>query len=575
MKMIAVNDDLFTEFSGEFSSKRGLMRVANRAVRQAYADRGLNPPSALRFDLFTGYDYTTARSYSPIEFDGDGVVFRHLFPDDGCWERDMTEVDVALFLAAHGPGMYRVARAADEPTGAYRRNTCRLNFWDGEDPAARAHALMGNCDDWPRIIAMQFISDRFGWCEGYSRVFPKSEIIERDGHTYSRRWWDAHHAVCLHCGQEFVSDYTRARYEHWNASMGTLDSGHLCDECTNSLHIVTEATARRSVVTDGLPDGYLTDFHGLTVLANNLDQCGICATCGEPTAHIYRRGLNDYCARHKPEDLLCYRHTLPGPGDFRSVGDADRDMGLFLGVELETVAPDDKDWASTAHDVAELATGSRGYVETKRDASLDSGGVEIVTMPATPLYHLTNDYWRDLLSYGRSKGVETPRCCGLHVHVNLDYFHDDWNDSEEQVTIDRFISRFTKQWEAFSGRESFYWCKLHSDGDMRIFPEDCTRRKRQITKDTFGRSHDTAVNHTFTNPTVEFRFFAGTMEISQLRASLECAAGLAIMARALNLSGELMETWDFDDVKNELCWGLQAHGIPCEDFKARCKAVGI
>ena len=87
---------------------------------------------------------------------------------------------------------------------------------------------------------------------------------------------------------------------------------------------------------------------------------------------------------------------------------------------------------------------------------------------------------------------------------------------------------------------------------MKIFPEDCARRKRQITKNAFGRCHDTAVNHTFTNPTVEFRFFAGTMEISQLRASLECAAGLAIMARTLNLSGELMETWDFDDVKNEL-----------------------
>lgn len=578
MQLIAVNNDMHTTFTGTFSSKRGLMRVANRAVRQAYAVRGLQPPSALRFELFTDYSYQTARSYSPIEFEGDNVVFRHLTIEDECYSRDMTEVDVALFLAANGPGMYRVARSDEEPTDTYRRISTRLNFWDGEDPAARARTLMGSCEDWPHIVKMQFISQHFGWCDGYSRVYPVSEIIERDGHTYSRRYWNAHHAVCGHCGREYRTDTTednRTRYEHWNASTGTLDRVFLCDECVASLNIVTEETTRESIVTDGLPDGFLTDFHGLTVYTRNLDQCGVCSTCGEPTAHIYHRGLHDYCRHHKPDDLLLYHHTEPGLWDFRSTGPDDRSKNLYLGVELETVAPDDEDWASTAHDIAEIDTGSRKFVETKRDGSLDYGGVEIVTMPASPLYHLTNDYWRDLLSYGEDMGVSTPKCCGLHVHVNLGYFNDPDNESDEQVTIDRFISRFTQKWETFSGREDFYWCHLHSDAWMGVYPEDCPRRKRKITKDNLGKNHQTAVNHSCCNPTVEFRFFAGTMDLAQLRASLECAAGLAIMARTLGLSGDLMETWEWDDVKNELCWGLEANGIPCEDFKARCKAVGI
>ncbi len=574
--LLAINDDIAVGFSGEYTSKRGLMRIANRAVRQAYQDEGRVPPSNLSFDLFTGYDYSTSCSYSPIEFDGDDVVVRDFVAYADERARDMSEVDVALYLVSHGPGLYRVYRSMDEPDSS-RMGVLRLNLWDGEDPAARAHELMERDPDRPHVIKMQFVSSRFGWDHGRNRVCPKPGLIERDGLTYSREWWEANHYTCACCGQVFARDGLDRQVFIGDPSAPadtSLRRTRYCPDCASSPNIVEEATSRFLVDTLAVAPGTLSDFHGHKVLTTRLDRCGVCDSCGQVSTNVYHRGLHTYCGPCVPDDLTGYHHTTAT--EFYATGADDRARNLFLGVELETCAPDSReDWASTAHDVAELCTGSRGYVETKKDSSLDEGGVEIVTMPATPLYHLTNSYWEDLLSYGASKGVGTPKCCGLHVHVNLDFFNDSHSRSEEQVTIDRFVSRFTGEWEKFSGRESFYWCRLHSDESMDIYPEDCARRKRRITKDNLGCGHGTAVNHDRYNPTVEFRFFAGTMDISQLRAALECAAGLAIMARTLNLSGHLMETWSFDEVKFELVHALKANGIPYEDFQDRCKKVGI
>ena len=577
--LLAINDDVAVYFSGEYTSKRGLMRIANRAVRQAYQGEGKVPPSNLSFDLFTGYNYSTACSYSPIEFDGDYVVALDFCATAEERGRDMTEVDVALYLASHGPGLYRVYRSGNEPDES-RLGFLRLNTWDGEDPAARAHDLMGRDSMAPHIIKMQFISSRFGWDNGRNRVCPKPDLIERDGLTYSREWWEANHYTCRCCGQVFARDGEDRQVLISNPSglpgltYSNLRTVRYCPTCAGLPNVVEEATSGGLVDTANVSPGTLSDFHGRKVFTHKLDQCGVCDSCGQISTSIYRRGLHAYCETCVPHDLMGYHHTYAT--EFYETSEDDGGSGLFLGVELETCAPGFReDWASTAHDIAELCTGNRGFVETKKDSSLDEGGVEIVTMPATPLYHLTNSYWGDLLSYGASKGVETPRCCGLHVHVSRDFFNDRHYRSEEQVTIDRFVSRFTEEWKKFSGRESFYWCKLHSDDSMGIYPEDCDRRKRKITKDNLGAGHCTAVNHEGGNPTVEFRFFAGTMDLSQLRASLECAAGLAIMAKALNLSGHLMETWTFDEVKFELVHALKANGIPYEDFQDRCKKVGI
>lgn len=600
-RLIAVNDAISTEFSGEFTTKRGLMRIANDAVRQEYGRRGLPVPSTLSYDLFRGYDYNTGRSYSPVVFDGNRVCFDDM--DDpvshDTWSKDMTEVDVALFLASHGPGMYKLSRcsAPVDPVNPmlYRNKSFRLNFWDGEDPAKRAHELMGCCEERPYITCMQFVSDRFGWCSGFSRVHPKCDLVERDGKTYSRYWWDTHNYTCAVCGEEhpIVGDGSWVGVARYDPDSGVMLRAKVCPSCYESAPHVHEEVSGYDLLTDGLPDGFLSDFHGHTVLTSRLGQCAICDACGKVTVGAKRLGLKIYCEdcyTHEYRDCFRnYGHTVPGEGDFRSVGDADRDMGLFLGIELETIAPAEggsggedpyqREWGATARDIAEMNGNPRDFVAPKYDGSLDLRGVELATMPATPLYHLTNCFWEDLLSYGSGHGVRTPKCCGLHIHFNLSYLGDpgDRSRDESRLTVNRFVNRFGRKWRRFSGRgtqENFGFCKLENDFEMGIYPEDCARRKRRETEKKLYSTRYRAVNNN-NDHTIELRFFAGTMDLTDLRGAIECAAGLAIMAKTLNLSGDLMETWTWDDVKSELCAALKSHGLPCEDFMARCKSKGV
>lgn len=596
-RLIAVNDVLSVDFFGEFTTKRGLMRIANDAVRQEYGRRGFPIPSALSYDLFRGYDYNTGHSYSPVTFDGNRVCFDDM--DDplsyDTWSKDMTEVDVALFLAAHGPGMYKLARSFDQSADRYRSVSYRLNFWDGEDPAKRAHELMGCCEEKPYITCMQFISDRFGWCNGYNRVTPKCDLVEKNGKTYCRFWWETYNFTCAVCGEEhpITGNDCWVPVTRYDPDKGDLVRSKVCPSCYESAPHVHEETLGHDILTDGLPDGYLSDFHGHTVLTSKLGQCAICDACGKVTVNAKRLGLKTYCEdcyTHEYHDCFRnYGHTTPSEGDFRSVGDADRDMGLFLGIELETVAPakqmyhgEDQcqhEWGAIARDIAEMSGNPRGFVVPKYDSSLDLRGVELATMPATPLYHLTNGFWPDLLSYGSDDGVRTPSCCGLHIHFNTDYLGDlgDCNRGESHLTVNRFVNRFGKEWRRFSGRGSlgadFNFCKLEDDSEMGIYPEDCARRKRRETEKKLYGSRYRAVNNN-NDHTIEFRFFAGTMDLTDFRGAIECAAGLAIMAKTLNLSGDLMETWEWDDVKSELCAALKCHGLPCEDFLARCKSKG-
>lgn len=576
MSFLAVNDDMSVTFDGSFSSKRGLMRVANRAVRDRYADLGLDAPRQPSFDLFTGYSYTTSKSYSPITFDGDTVVIHNGHVDDPT--TDMTEVEVALYLAAYGQGMYRVFRSCYEPSeGRYYVDTTRLNFWDGNAPATRAHELMGLCPEYPHIMGMQFISDRFAWCEGSSRVCVKSETIIRNGHTYSRRWWDEHHSTCVCCGTEFATTGGETCFTYYEPGFDALSLGRLCPECTPTANVIYEETEGDYILADGLPSGFLSDFEGHVVYTRNLDRCGTCHTCGGVTTNIYHRGFHDYCASCAPHDMTRYHHTCAERSDFRCVDDTDHDRNLFLGIELETLdyaKQDREDWASTVKDLAECDDGHRDYVETKADCSLGDDGVEIVTMPATPDYHLSNPFWGDVFSYGEDRGVTEGDCCGLHIHINRDFFHDSYRRSDEQLTIDRIVSRFAKEWRIFSRRENFEYCRLRSDDELGIYPEDCPRRKRSIASEKMTSGHYTAVNHA-DQPTVELRFFRGTMDETTFRAAVEAAAGIAIVAKSLHNSGSIMEDWTWADMRDELANGLKAYGIPNDEFLAYCEEMGL
>ena len=89
---------------------------------------------------------------------------------------------------------------------------------------------------------------------------------------------------------------------------------------------------------------------------------------------------------------------------------------LFLGIELET---DGNDSDTALADDIIYACGS-DHMECKHDGSLYDNGVEIVSLPMTPLYHLQSGIWADVARIVRSHGGSSHDAgtCGLHIHAS-------------------------------------------------------------------------------------------------------------------------------------------------------------
>lgn len=584
--------DFCVELTGTYSSKRGLMRVANKAVRDRCEVMGIECPRQPRFNLYRGYCYDRYRSYSRVRFEGDDV----LFEDMDMYEihgTDMSEVDIALYLASHGPGMYRVLRSPYEPSDTRVGYSCdiRLTFWDGEDPASKAASVASATDTdgtLTHVLALQFVTDEFVWDEGYRKATPRVECSLHDGKWYSDRYWQRNHFTCLYCDTEYEGSGYRTTWAY-DPATDSQTARYCCPECYgDGSDFVFEEVYRRTMYRPSLPKGYLTEVKGHTVVASRAASVEICDVCGNVTDMPYHQGLKTYCRTcGRPHDLHGYGHTHPGPGDFRSVSDADAELNLYLGIELETkdailCAP--RDWASVAKDVAELDTTDRDFVECKEDCSIGSSGVEIVSMPATPLWHLRTDYWPDLLTFAGDRAVSNGEKgeCGLHIHINNEFFHSSHRFGDEQVTVDRLVNRFADEWKLFSRRDDveddrdhYEYCQFLTDDDLGLFPEDCARRKHKATKERIGaESRYHAVNHK-RESTTELRFFRSTVDYDELRAAVEAAAGLAIVARSLNKSGFLMENWSWSDMRFELTCALKANNIPYEDFNNYCDKRGL
>ncbi len=580
--------DFCVEVTGSYSSKRGLMRVVNKAVRDRCEVMGIECPRQPRFNLYRGYSYDRYRSYSPVFFEGDDVLFRDMDLIE-VFGTDMSEVDVALELASHGPGMYRVLRSSSDPSPVRHGYSCdiRLTFWDGEDPASKAASVMAPDGDLAHVLALQFVTDEFVWDEGYRKATPKVECSLHDGKWYSDRYWARNHYTCLYCGVEHEGSGYRTTWAY-DPATDSQSARYCCPECYgDGSDFVFEEVFGRTLYRPSLPDGYLTEVRGHTVLASRAANVEFCDVCGKVDDMPYHVGLKTYCrACGKPHDLHGYGHTAPGPDDFRSVSDDDAGLNLYLGIELETrdelmCAP--SDWASVTKDVAELDVSDRDFVECKEDCSIGTCGVEIVSMPATPLWHLTTDYWPDLLTYAGNRAVSNGERgeCGLHIHINNGFFHDSGRSGDEQVTVDRLVNRFADEWKLFSRRgdvedaeNPYGYCRFLTDDDLGLFPEDCGRRKHKEAKQRMTETRYHAVNHK-RESTVELRFFRSTVDYGELRAAVEAAAGLAIMARSLNKSGWLMEDWSWSDMRFELTCALKANGIPYEDFNAYCDKRGL
>lgn len=272
--------------------------------------------------------------------------------------------------------------------------------------------------------------------------------------------------------------------------------------------------------------------------------CFHCEDCGEWYKHDNGREIGDYwycsnCADYHQQYIYSYH----GYDDGYSPRKLGNEAGLYLGFELEVDYTDDN--VTLAQSVLDEDTSN--ILHCEYDSSVE---FEFISQPCTLMYHKYQDYDRwlfdNLVGHCKSHDAGT---CGLHVHVNKNFFND-----ETYGRLKTILFFFKQELFKFSRRQR--WDYSYADFEENIEKKDITISKAKRIK---KGGHDTWFNEVSGN-TFEFRFFRGTLKYSTFMASLELVDNICKMA----VSGKKIIRWN-DLLDGDYCREYsESRGISCD-----------
>lgn len=176
----------------------------------------------------------------------------------------------------------------------------------------------------------------------------------------------------------------------------------------------------------------------------------------------------------------------------------------FLGLEMEFHRCGESDERAN-HIIADL----NKIVYAKHDGSLHDG-MEFVTHPCTPKFHMQNIDYGAFFSRVQSLNGQSGANSGLHIHVNRDFF----KTNEAIAKVVRFAENNFKTLMQFSGRtnEDSNWCAKYGYTVKEL------TRIYEVAQES-GQKYR-AVNLK-PNHTIEFRMFRSTQDVSRIHAYIQ------------------------------------------------------
>ena len=193
----------------------------------------------------------------------------------------------------------------------------------------------------------------------------------------------------------------------------------------------------------------------------------------------------------------------------------------------------------------------------KHDGSLDEG-VELVTHPISPAVLASNEgraMWERISEIALEEGCRShdTRTCGLHVHVNRDYFGKGTARQEmAELKLTGIVDRFFEPLTIFSRRKPeqlTQWAKR----PMLPKTKDGWQQRAKTCRSVSCHDRYRAINVT-NDHTIEFRLFRGTLKPSTLQATFQFVSGLCAVAKDATV-GELdrMSWYELCDAIIEKC----------------------
>jgi hypothetical protein len=341
------------------------------------------------------------------------------------------------------------------------------------------------------------------------------------------------------------------------------------------------------------------DMCGVRHEKNNVNN-GICSYCSK---QITQYNLNPTLLKNYKYDV--HDHDYRQDLEFITTPKDNEDKKLFLGVELEidsTYLSEDNDGNpcgcgdencddcndyenrdSTDHNqnantiLHSISNNAPRQVIGKWDGSLDSG-FEIVSQPATLNAHTDLINWKNgfktIIDFGY--GSHDFGTCGLHVHINRDFFGDNkttqnYNGAKIVYLLEKFWDKFV----VFTRRKTSHLERWAKRGNAKYdYDKNDTKTSTMLTnafqKNYYeGRDKYIALN-TLHNATFELRIFRGTLNYTTFMATLQFVDNLARLVKKTPLSR--LTDLAFEDIINfkkysELTtyWGIRNGGNTTTD----------
>ena len=384
---------------------------------------------------------------------------------------------------------------------------------------------------------------------------------------------------CDKCVESDVTYCDHCEEYRGGEAHGVYSGGHeecWCEHCAEtyaaSCDVCNDLTDENDLTTVCVYNvGYQTICD--SCLEENYYQCSSCGYYCLEDDVIFSDG-DYYCPNCAPSAYLeDYHHTYAE--HFLSVGTENAQP--YLGIELEMEFPTETARAN-ASEYIRCNTAYGDYYECKEDSSLSQYGMEVVTQPATPTYHMSG-YDQLMLSAGNEYGATSHDNgnCGLHVHIDRAYFEGtglmeasalagyimDTIISTNEGHIVNFTRRRYSQLNRWAQFMNMSPCKTERTLYAKL---------REYRSSKYTRYQ--AVNMV-NSETIELRLFRGTLNAETYYATLEFVAALAYLTRALLPCPEFAETLAWADLKTELFAALEQMGISSSDLAAYLNRRGL
>lgn len=261
-------------------------------------------------------------------------------------------------------------------------------------------------------------------------------------------------------------------------------------------------------------DNTLTDI--LYYTQHLRDETYVCSNCGRILSDE-RAFMSDddeiYCnccyEKNMPDNPISKYHKNKGLFKFKNLGECSPVYYRGVEIELET------DITEKVFNV--LRNVDSSLFRFEEDGSLNSG-FEIITAPMSRFYweeigfNKLEELITDLKKVSNPRAWDTGRC-GLHIHFNR---------IEVSNAAQKFLKTFMVENHKFiskiSGRDLFDYCRKPIYDDYEV---DCYG-------ELYNYSRYLTLN--FTEETLEFRFWRGTLKTEHIKASVQLTEDLITFA---------------------------------------------